>query len=109
MGNQTYEPARDETPSPDAVVVRLDEPGDWPVLCRLAALDSRPVPRGRLVVGLVEGELVAALSVDTPGQAISDPFRPTANLLELLELRADQIREAKRRPQLRPVPRLATN
>jgi hypothetical protein len=103
MGNTTYEPA-----SPDAVVVRLYEREDWPALCRLEALDSRRVPRGRLIVGLVDGEIVAALSVDAPGQAISDPFRPTALLLELLELRANQIRQATRRPQPTQVPRLAT-
>jgi hypothetical protein len=107
MGNQTYEPARDEPASQEAVVVRLYEAGDWPVLCRLAALDSRPVPRGRVVVGLVDDELVAARSVDAPGDVISDPFRHTAFLLELLELRAGQIREAHRRAEPRPVPRLA--
>ena len=57
----------------------------------LATLDSSRRPLGRLLVAEVDGEIVAALSIDGM-RAIADPFRPTAELVELLELRAAQLR-----------------
>jgi hypothetical protein len=91
----------------ETIVVRPCQPGDWPGLWQLAALDSRPVPQGEIIVAIVGDEIVAALSVDVPTQAISDPFRPTAQLLELLELRARQMQRASRWPEVRMLPRLA--
>lgn len=92
----------------DTIVVRLDEPADWRALCRLAALDARAVPHGRLLVAVVGREIVAAVPVDRPGDAINDPFRPTSFVVELLELRANQIRRAQSWPHLRPLPDLVT-
>ena len=58
-----------------------DPPG-WQ---RLAQLDSALVPDGRLLVAEASGRLVAALSVES-GQAIADPFTPTAHLVAALRV-----------------------
>jgi hypothetical protein len=65
-------------------------------LVRLARLDSRGrPPAGRLIVAEDGGELVAALSLDD-GDTIADPFRPTAAVVALLRLRANQVRRPRR-------------
>jgi hypothetical protein len=65
-------------------------------LLRLARLDSqaRP-PSGRLIVALDEGVLVAAMSVES-GATIADPFRATAPIVALLQLRAEEMRAPRR-------------
>jgi hypothetical protein len=69
---------------------------DDPALEQLAALAERPLPFGRFVVALVDGRLVAALPL-AGGHALVDPFVRTAHLRPLLELRAAQLCEPKRR------------
>lgn len=83
-----------EAPRGDAyetVTVREARPTDFEALVRLAALDSKRLPDGRLVVAEVDGRLLAAVPV-RGGEAIADPFEYTANLVMLLELRAAQLR-----------------
>ncbi|HET7137677.1 MAG TPA: hypothetical protein VFI04_04940 [Gaiellaceae bacterium] len=96
-------PARRRPEDLDGVELRLCKPLDDPALERLAALAERPVPEGRLVVALVCGEIVAALPL-AGGAALADPFRRSAHVLPLLELRAAQLRP--RRPRRPLVPRL---
>jgi hypothetical protein len=74
------------------IELRLCRADDDPALERLGVLAERPVPSGRLVVALVNGDLVAALPL-VGGAAISDPFVRTAHLKPLLELRASQLRQ----------------
>jgi hypothetical protein len=71
----------------ESVVLRLCCVGDDEALDRLAALEGRPVPRGRHVVAEVGGTVVAALPLGC-GEVLADPFRATAHLIPLLELRA---------------------
>ena len=52
-----------------------------------------PAPRGETLLGFVDGELAAARPVGR-GIAVADPFRRTAELLDLLDLRASQERAA---------------
>jgi hypothetical protein len=92
--------------SPDALVIRLARPGDAIAIERLARLEHRGVPRGSLLVAEVRGELHAAVGLGD-GNVIADPFRPTADLVSLLRLRAGQLADgavaARRRapwPQL---------
>lgn len=66
----------------DVTIRRLGE-ADLAQVLRLAELDSAAAPRAPLVGVEVEGKLLAAGSVPT-GQIISDPFRPTAGLREML-------------------------
>ncbi len=98
------------------ITVRLADYSDARSLTRLAALDSAQFPDGALVVAESGGEIVAALPLEG-GRAIADPFRRTAALLEMLELRAAQLRgRDERRPsaagrireavRLQPQPRL---
>ena len=79
-----------------SVTIRLARPQDGEALARLAQLESRPAPEGAWVVAEVEGSLVAALPV-AGGEPLADPFRRTAHLVPLLELRAKQLTSAPRR------------
>jgi hypothetical protein len=72
------------------VTLRYGFPDDAPAISRLAALDSATPPPAPLLLAEVGGELWAALSL-TDGVAIADPFRPSAELLELLRRRARQL------------------
>lgn len=81
------------------ITVRRATRADGAALARLAALDSRVVPAGELVVAELDGELWAAASGS--GEAIADPFRPTADLVSLLSLRARQLAGAGPAPQRR--------
>lgn len=72
--------------------VRLAEPSDGTTLRRLAALDSSRVPAGVLLVGEISGSIQAAVSL-AGGRPIANPFVRTAELVTLLELRAEQLRE----------------
>lgn len=76
------------------LTIRESRPEDQAPLRRLAALDSRPQPRGSVLVAELEGELLAALPLGG-GRPIADPFRPTAALVRLLELRASQLEDAR--------------
>lgn len=80
------------TPDPFAsVTVRLARSEDAADVLRLAQVDGRPVPLGPLLVAEVAGELLAARSL-VSGSVVADPFRPTAHLVELLELRSAHLR-----------------
>lgn len=65
---------------------------DIDAIRRLAALDSKPVPTGGVLVAEEAGELVAALPLDGR-PALADPFKPTAHVVALLQQRARQLRE----------------
>jgi hypothetical protein len=80
------------------IAIRFGHEKDAPALQRLAALEDRRLPAGPLVVAEVDGELVAALSVED-GEAVADPFRHTAQVVSLLRLRVEQLSQtARRRP-----------
>jgi hypothetical protein len=75
------------------VVIRAARGSDGDSLRRLAALDSARVPAGDVLVAEAEGAVVAAHS-PTTGATIADPFRRTAEVVELLELRGAMLRAA---------------
>ena len=77
-------------PSGD-VTVRLAEYSDAAALNRLAALDDARVPDGPVLVAESGNQAVAALPLHG-GRAIADPFRRTTALVEMLDLRARQLR-----------------
>jgi hypothetical protein len=60
---------------------------------RLAALDSSPTPAGPTLVAEMDGQLVAALPLSGEN-AVADPFVPSAPVVEMLRLRAAQLRLA---------------
>ena len=94
------EPVRVESPD---IELRMCKPADDPAIDRLAALSEVPVPYGRLVVALLDGKLVAALPLNGD-PVLRDPFVKTAELVHLLEVRADQLRDPA--PRVALVPRL---
>jgi hypothetical protein len=81
------------------ITIRAARDADAVALSRLAALDSSRVPSGDLLVAEIGGDLVAAAS---DAGVIADPFRPTADVVELLRLRAQALR-APRAAARRPV------
>ena len=75
------------------LTVRRFAERDIDAIRRLAELDGKPTPIGAVLVAEVAEELVAAVPVDG-GEALADPFKPTADIVALLELRARQLRES---------------
>ncbi len=88
--------ARSEPHAP-AVAIRTCRVDDAEALDLLAALEGRGRPRGSFLVAEVAGAIVAAVPLDDDDAPLADPFRPTENVIALLELRAAQIRKAERR------------
>lgn len=76
-----------------AITIRHMTPRDTGALLQLAALDDRPAIEGDALLAFVDGDLAAARPLER-GQALADPFRRTAHLLDLLALRASQERAA---------------
>jgi hypothetical protein len=81
-------------PLPRSLAIRAARADDAPALRRLAQLEGRRQPTlPRVLIAEVGGELLAALPLDG-GEAIADPFRPTAQLVAMLRLQAGQLRLA---------------
>ena len=76
-----------------AILIRHSGIGDEAALERLAALDGRTLPEGSFLLAEVDGELVAAAPLEIDEAPLCDPFRPTANLRELLRLQAAHVRQ----------------
>jgi hypothetical protein len=75
----------------EMTIRRMDaEDSDREAVAELAARDSRETLDGPVLGIEVEGTLLAAISLAT-GEIISDPFSRTAELRNLLELRARQV------------------
>jgi hypothetical protein len=73
------------------MTIRPSQPGDARRLRNLAQLDSAQPLYGEALMAEVGGEPLAAVEVRT-GRAIADPFAPTRALVDLLRLRAAQLR-----------------
>ena len=71
------------------VAIRRATAADAERLAVLAQLDEAPLPDGPVLVAEQAGEIEAALPLR--GRPFSDPFRPTRELLEMLDLRAMQL------------------
>jgi hypothetical protein len=75
------------------ITVRRSVAADRTALDRLAALDSARPPRGPALIAEADSRMLAALPIGS-GRAIADPFEPTAEVVALLQLRAEQLRAA---------------
>ena len=73
------------------VLIRRAGASDEPAIARLAALDERELPQGERLIAEVEGRPVAAVELCS-GATVADPFVPTRAVVELLGLRAAQVR-----------------
>jgi hypothetical protein len=82
---------QDMHPDNDRIEVTIRALGirDVAQVKRLAQRDSSREPRGELLGAEVYGQLLAAVSTTT-GEVVADPFRPTADLVDALRVRASQ-------------------
>jgi hypothetical protein len=85
------EPPRDPT-----IALRLAHADEQGEISRLAGLHEAPAPSGEVLLGLVDGTPVAALSL-TDGSVVADPFARSGEVVELLRLRADRLGTPRRR------------
>lgn len=79
---------------PTPVTLRVARPADRAALAELAQLDERRTPTGTVLLAEVDERLIAALPLDE-GPAIRHPLTPSADVLELLEIRRLQIRAGR--------------
>jgi hypothetical protein len=84
----------------DAYVIRLATEQDAATLRRLAALDSARPLTGRILIGEIDGDPAAALSLKT-GAIVANPFRHTAALRAHMRVRAGAVQAVTREPSLR--------
>jgi hypothetical protein len=82
-------------PTADPIVIRRAYPDDASALTRLAQLDSTRLPADGYLVAEVEGELKAAIGLDT-GAVAADPFHASAPLVRLLGMHAEALKRRER-------------
>src|SRR3954454_24475797 len=87
---------------PNTVTIRWALPSDLDSLERLAAVDSKKLSAGPLLVAAVDGQIWAAVAT-LDATAVADPFVPSGALVGLPRPRASQLRAPQ--PQL-PILRL---
>ncbi len=75
------------------VVIRTTTAADAASLSALSALDGAEAPVGPALVAEVGGSPRAVLPLDG-SRAFGDPFRPTDELVALLQLRAEQLKRS---------------
>jgi hypothetical protein len=80
--------------TPEDITIRRTGAADGESLVRLAGLDSKHVPPGNFLIAEVDGVGWAAVAIES-GEVLADPFRPTADLVQMLQLRATRIREVE--------------
>jgi hypothetical protein len=88
------------------VTLRAAERADAPALERIAQLDSRPLPPGPHLLAERTGGVEAAISLRT-GEIVANPFVRTADLRDLLRMRARSAIAAEpagRNQRLLPIP-----
>jgi hypothetical protein len=73
-----------------APTIRTAGPEDVEALRVLAGLDSTPPLTGRVLLAEVDGDPIAAVSLET-GASVADPFRHSAEALALLTERRNRI------------------
>ena len=80
-------------PRSETIVIRPLRPRDVPAISRLAELEERVVPPGPLLVAEVDGTVEAAVPL-AGGETLASPFGASAEVVVLLELRAEQLLRA---------------
>ena len=80
------------------VALRMAERDEAAAVRRLAALDDAPALDGPVLVALMDGEAVAAVSL-LDRRVVANPFLGTRDLVQLLRLRAEHIAGPGPRPR----------
>jgi hypothetical protein len=75
------------------ILIRYACPADGPALAQLQGLAGRTLGREPILLAEADGDLVAATST-LDGTVVTDPFRVTLDVSELLRLRTSQLRAA---------------
>jgi hypothetical protein len=88
----------------DTIIIRRAGAADAHILTRLAALDSAVQPGDDSLIAEIDGRAVAALDL-ADGRVVADPFARTADVIELLRLRATRVRRSKRDHRVRSAAR----
>ena len=88
-------PRTTRSPATQDVTIRISGAHDGKALDRLSAFESRPLPAGKFLVAEIAGEVVAALPV-AGGEPFGNPFRPNAQLVQLMRLRLRQVAPGRR-------------
>jgi hypothetical protein len=81
-------------------VIRPATPDDDEGLRWLAEIDSSTPVREPVLIAEVDGRITAALSL-ADDRAIANPFKPTAQLVAFLRMRAGALRTVEAAPSLR--------
>lgn len=84
----------------NAHVIRPATEEDVRALWQLAQLDSQRPLGGNLLIGEIDGEPAAAISLND-NRVVSDPFQHTAQLTQLLRMRAASLTAVAETPSLR--------
>jgi hypothetical protein len=84
----------------NAYIIRMATAEDAAALRRLAELDSARPLTGRVLIGEIDGQPAAALSLKT-NATIADPFQATENLRVHMRMRASAIEAVELEPSLR--------
>ena len=92
-GRVEPEPDGSAVAQPETITIRSFEEGDAAAVELVAELDERPVPPGPLLVAEIEGTVEAAVGM-SGGETIANPFAACADVVELLQTRAEQLRAA---------------
>lgn len=80
----------------EPLTIRWARGDEAAALAHLAELDSASAPLSPALVAEVAGEVLAAVSL-ADGALVANPFRPTADVVELLRARERQLRTGERR------------
>ena len=84
----------------NAHVIRRATDDDASTLVRLAQLDSQRPLGGNVLIGEIDGSAAAAISLND-NRLIADPFQRTAQLTQLLRMRATSLHAVAETPSLR--------
>ena len=71
------------------LALRLAHPDEAPIVHRLAQLDDAEDLTGEVLLALLDGEAIAALSL-RDGRVVADPFHRTEAAVAVLRLRAGE-------------------
>jgi hypothetical protein len=91
--------------SPAPVELRLAHTDEAKIVHRLAQLDDAADLGGEVLMALVDGEAIAALSL-ADRRVVANPFVPTEHAVTLLRMRADHLFGRREPRRLRRIPRL---
>ena len=80
------------------LTIRSATAADTAALAHLAALDSAAIPAAPLFVAELDNRLIAAVSA-RDGAAIADPFTRSADAVEILRRRTQQVTGRATRPR----------